>query len=199
MLDSGASHHLVCGARIRSLKHSIRKSANPFPIRTANGVVPVTDEIELYVPSLDTVLCFYVLKNTPDLLSLGKLCRDHGVSVKWKGNDSGPLVIDEFGKPLDTYVSNQVPFIDSEPHFDFPLLVGGGSSSASGSRPPPKPSETPRVSSEVGGGLSPIAEEEAEKKALPEEGPGDERSDIAGEISDGDAEELDWIEDSKGT
>ena len=50
---------------------------------TANGAVQTHEEATVYVKELDIFLTMKVLENTPAVLSLGKLCDEHGYSYEW--------------------------------------------------------------------------------------------------------------------
>ena len=45
---------------------------------TANGEVLTKEEARVYVKELDLFVTVMLLEDTPAVLSLGKLCEDHG-------------------------------------------------------------------------------------------------------------------------
>ena len=51
---------------------------NPTTVVTANGYVQTKKEAEVYVRELDKFVTVMLLEDTPAVLSLGKLCEDHG-------------------------------------------------------------------------------------------------------------------------
>ena len=61
---------------------TVTKSRSPMTVITANGEVQTHEEATDYVRELDIFLTMEVL-NTPAVLSLGKLCDEHGYSYKW--------------------------------------------------------------------------------------------------------------------
>ena len=65
--DPGASMH----------KMALRRSRNPSVVLAANGEVHTNEEAQVYVHDLDFFVRVQLLENTP-VLSLGKLCEDHG-------------------------------------------------------------------------------------------------------------------------
>ena len=54
-------------------------SKNPKVVMTASGEMPAKEEATVYVRELDLFLTVKLLENTPAVLSLGKLCEDHGL------------------------------------------------------------------------------------------------------------------------
>ena len=57
---------------------NVRISKNPIMAVTANGEVQTKEEATVYVHELDLFVTVMFLKNTQAVLSLGKLCEDHG-------------------------------------------------------------------------------------------------------------------------
>ena len=57
-----------------------RVSESPTTVVTANGEVQTKDEATVYVKELDLFVPVKLLEDTPAVLSLGKLCEDHGYS-----------------------------------------------------------------------------------------------------------------------
>ena len=54
------------------------KRLNPTIVVTAIGEVQTHEEATVYVKELDIFLTMKVLEGTPAVLSLGKLCEEHG-------------------------------------------------------------------------------------------------------------------------
>ena len=59
---------------------------NPTSVSTANGSLAIDKYVKSYVPSLETTLDVVVTECTPDVVSLGKLCREHGYNFEWRGH-----------------------------------------------------------------------------------------------------------------
>ena len=62
---------------------TLTKSCRPSIVITANGDVQTHEEATVYVKELDIFLTMKVLEDTPAVLSLGKLCDEHGYSYEW--------------------------------------------------------------------------------------------------------------------
>ena len=62
---------------------TLTKSCSPTTVMTANGEVQTHEEATVYVKELDIFLTMKVLEDTPAVLSLGKLCDEHGYSYEW--------------------------------------------------------------------------------------------------------------------
>ena len=79
VVDSGASMHMICKKDLSDAEmDTLTTSTSPTTVITANGEVQTHKEAAVYVQELDTFLTMRVLQNTPAVLSLGKLCDEHG-------------------------------------------------------------------------------------------------------------------------
>ena len=84
VVDSGASMHMISKKDLNSAEMDIlTKSCSPTTVITANGEVQTHEEATVYVKELDIFLTMKVLEDTPAVLSLGKLCDEHGYSYEW--------------------------------------------------------------------------------------------------------------------
>ena len=73
---------------------TLTKSCSPTIVITANGEVQLHEEAIVYVKELDIFLTMKVLKNTPAVLSLGKLCDENGYSYEWINGQKPHLIKD---------------------------------------------------------------------------------------------------------
>ena len=62
---------------------TLTKSCSPTIVMTANGEVQTHEEATVYVKEMEKFLTVTVLENSPAVLSLGKLCDEHGYSYEW--------------------------------------------------------------------------------------------------------------------
>ena len=85
VVDSGASMHMLSRRDLSSDEmDTLRRSRNPTTEVTANGEVQTNEEGQVYVHDLDVFVTVQLLEETPAVLSLGKLCSEHGCSYEWK-------------------------------------------------------------------------------------------------------------------
>ena len=71
--------HMVSRKDLNSAElETLRVSESPTTVVTANGEVPTKEEATVYVRELDLFVTVMLLEDTPAVLSLGKLCEDHG-------------------------------------------------------------------------------------------------------------------------
>ena len=85
VVDSGASMHMLSKKDLSSDEmDTLRKSKNPTTVVTANGEMQTNEESQVYVYDLDLFVTVQLLEETPAVLSLGKLCEEHGCSYEWK-------------------------------------------------------------------------------------------------------------------
>ena len=87
----------------------MRTSRSPTTVMTANGEVRTNEEATVYVKQLDLFVKVLLLQETPAVLSLVKLCEEHGCKYHWKSGQNLHLV--KNGKRIDCNISNYVPFV----------------------------------------------------------------------------------------
>ena len=84
--------HMISKKDLNSAEmDTLTKSCSPTTVITADGEVQTYEEATVYVKELDTFLTMKVLEDTPAVLSLGKLCDEHGHSFEWI-NGQKPLL-----------------------------------------------------------------------------------------------------------
>ena len=82
VVDSGASMHMVSKRDLNSAEwDTMRISKNPTTVTTANGEVQTREEAN--VKELGIFVTVMLLEEAPAVLSLGKLCEDHGYANHW--------------------------------------------------------------------------------------------------------------------
>ena len=83
VVDSGTSMHMRSKKDLSSDElDTLRRSRNPTTVMTANGEVQRNEEAQVYVQDLDLFVTVQSLDETPPVLSLGKLCSEHGYSYE---------------------------------------------------------------------------------------------------------------------
>ena len=123
VVDSGASMHMISKKDLNSAEmDTLTKSCSPTIVITANGEVQTHEEATVYVKELDIFLTMKVLEDTPAVLSLGKLCDEHGFSYEWINGQKPHLI--KNGIRIQCNSENFVP-----------ILVPGLSTSSSSSFP----------------------------------------------------------------
>ena len=115
--------HMISKKYMNSAKmDTSTKSCSPTIVITANGEVQTHEEATVYVKELDIFFTMKVLKDTPAVLSLGKLCDEHGYSYEWINGQKPHLMKNGIRTQCNT--ENIVP-----------ILVPGSSTSSSSSLP----------------------------------------------------------------
>ena len=101
---------------------TLTSSRSPTTVITANGEMETHEEATVYVKELDIFLAIKVLEDTPAVLSLGKLCDEHGYSYEWINGQKPHLI--KNGIRIQCNTENFVP-----------IVVPGLSTSSSSSLP----------------------------------------------------------------
>ena len=84
VVDSRASMHMISKKDLNSAElETVTTSRIPMTVKTANCELQTDEEATVYVRELDIFLTVKVLEDTPAVLSLGKLCDEHGYSHEW--------------------------------------------------------------------------------------------------------------------
>ena len=109
MVDSGASMHMVSEKDLRSELEIMRTSRSPMAVMTANGEVRTNKETTFFVQQLDLFVTVMLLQENPAVLSLAKLCEEHGHTYHWKSGQKPHLI--KNGKRIDCKISNYVPCV----------------------------------------------------------------------------------------
>ena len=110
VVDSGASVHMLNRKDLNSAElETVKVCEKPTTVVTANGEVQTKEEATVYVKELDLFVTVMLLEETPAVLSLGKLCEDHGCTYHWTSGQKPHLT--KKGKNIDCNVSNCVPFV----------------------------------------------------------------------------------------
>ena len=93
VVDSGASMHTISKKDLNSAElETVTTSRSPVMVITANGEVQTNEEATVYVRELDIFLMMKLLEMTPAVLSLGKLCDEHGYSYEWMNGQKPHLI-----------------------------------------------------------------------------------------------------------
>ena len=84
VVDSGGSMHMVSKRDLNSAElETMGTSRSPTAVMKANGEVHTREEATVYVNELVLFVTVMLLEETPAVLSLGKLCEDHGKTYHW--------------------------------------------------------------------------------------------------------------------
>ena len=81
---SGAPMHMLSSKDLNLAElGTVRVSRNPTTVITANGEVQMNEEATVYVYDLDFFVTVQFPQDTHAVMSLGKLCEEHGYSFEW--------------------------------------------------------------------------------------------------------------------
>ena len=119
--------HMISKKDLNSAElETVTTSRSPTTVITTNGEVQANEEATVYVRELDMFLTMKVLGDTPAVLSLGKLCDEHGYSYEWINGQKPHLI--KKGIWIQCNTENFVPIV-------VPGLSASSSSSSSTSTP----------------------------------------------------------------
>ena len=76
---------------------------------TATDEVQTREEATANVKKLDFFVKVLFLEETPTVLSIGKLCEDHGYTYQWSSGQKPHLT--KNGRRIDCNMSNYLPFV----------------------------------------------------------------------------------------
>ena len=102
--------HMINKKELNSAEmNTLTKSCSSTIVITANGEVQTHEEATAYVKELDIFLTMKVFEDTPAVLSLGKLCDEHGYSHEWINGQKPHLIKNGIRIPCNT--ENFVPIV----------------------------------------------------------------------------------------
>ena len=97
--DSGAAQHCRGLDDIPiNERCKIRKADVPLIFVTANGEVPCDEVIATDIPQLGITRDMYVMKDSPSVISIGRLVTNDGYDFVWKHHDRRAVLISPQGK-----------------------------------------------------------------------------------------------------
>ena len=88
---------------------TVKRSRIPTVVLTANGEVHTNEEAQVFVHDLNLFVVVQLLDETPAVLSLGKLCDDHGYSYEWISGQEPHLI--KNGIRIECNTENFVPIV----------------------------------------------------------------------------------------
>ena len=110
VVDSGASTHMMSKKELSPDElDTSRRSRTTTVVLTANGEVHTHEEAQVFVHDLNLFESVQLLEETLAVLSLGKLCEDHGYSYAWVSGQKPRLTKD--GKTIICNIDNHVPLV----------------------------------------------------------------------------------------
>ena len=110
VVDSGASMHMVSRKDLNSAEmDTVKVSQKSDDVVTPNGDVQTKEEATVHVKGLDLVTLVLLLEDTPAVLSLGKLCEDHGYNYHWTSCQKPQLI--KNGRKIGCNTANYVPLV----------------------------------------------------------------------------------------
>ena len=78
---------------IKGLNSYVFNSPDPLRPFTANGETLANNQIRFRIPELKEVVQPYILAKTPNVLSIGRRCVDHGYSFVWDAYSLEPYLV----------------------------------------------------------------------------------------------------------
>ena len=92
-VDSGASVHMMSKMDMSPEElETVKVSRRPTTVITANGSMNATEEAMVYVKDLDMFVTVQLLKDTPAVLSLDKLCEENSFYMSGKKESESPIL-----------------------------------------------------------------------------------------------------------
>ena len=102
--------HMISKKYLNSAElETVTTSRSPLTDISANGEVQTNEEATVYVRELNIFLTMKLLEDTPAVLSLGKLCDEHGYSYEWINGQKPHLI--KNGIRIQSNTENFVPIV----------------------------------------------------------------------------------------
>ena len=81
---------------------------------TANGVTKADQEVPLFISELNEKCVTFVLKNTPDALTMGRRCMCDGYAFVWRAHSTRPYFRRPDGTRISLTVDHYVPYLPTD-------------------------------------------------------------------------------------
>ena len=101
--------------------------AVPQRVSTAAGPMELAYAVASRIPAIDAALTVMAAQNTPDALSVGRLCAQNGFRFEWLPYKKNPNFFNDKGDKTETYTRHFVPYLD--PNSQPRTVMPAGSSS----------------------------------------------------------------------
>ena len=102
--------HMISKKDLNSAElETMTTSRSPTTVTTANGEVQTHEEATVHVKELDIFSTMKVLEDTPAVLSIRKLCDEHGYSCEWTNGQKPHLI--KKGIRIQCNTENFVPIV----------------------------------------------------------------------------------------
>ena len=92
-------------------RHKIRKADTPLIFVTANGEVPCDKVIATDIPQLGITRDMYVMKDSPSVISIGRLVIDDGYDFIWKHSDHQAVLLSPKGERHNLWDDMYTPML----------------------------------------------------------------------------------------
>ena len=110
VVDCCASMHMLSMKDLNPAElETVSVSKSSTTVVTANGELQTKEEATVYVKELDVFVTVMLLEDTPAVLSLRKLCEDHGYSYHWTSGQKPQLIKD--CRRIKCNTANSVPIV----------------------------------------------------------------------------------------
>ena len=110
IVDTGASFYILPEEEISGrMRKRIQKMAKGISMATVNGSIVADQCITISLPNLDRTVEFVIVKDSPPLLSVGRLCMLEGFGFFWPPRRT-PWLVSPDGRKINLQVHDFVPY-----------------------------------------------------------------------------------------
>ena len=114
LFDSGSGLDVIGLDALSNYLDYLFESPTPITVWTANGKTIAKYQVRIYIEALNEVVTPYVLKDSPNLLSIGKRAEKFGWGVQWLPWERGCHVTLPNGKLLFLHNEGFIPMVNSD-------------------------------------------------------------------------------------
>ena len=114
LFDSGSGLDVIGLDALSDYLDYLFEAEVPITVWTANGKTIAKYQVRIFIEALNEVVTPYVLKDSPNLLSIGKRTEKFGWGVQWKPRERGCHVTLPNGKHLFLHNEGFIPMVNSD-------------------------------------------------------------------------------------
>ncbi|MCP3879064.1 MAG: hypothetical protein GY701_11840, partial [Sulfitobacter sp.] len=138
LMDTGCPYDLVCESSLQEQDHENFDFDSPqILLQTANGPMPCAKTVPQQIGPLGEQADPYVLKSTPDVLTIGYRCEALGYGFHWDPYSSTPYLVTPEGEWIPLASEQYVPYLYD---YDICPRTGSAPSAPATVAGPPAPS-----------------------------------------------------------
>ena len=125
LMDTACPADLIDEKHTSNIKRHVRRNPNPPVFSTANGQTRPTMEVPITIPELNCDASPHVMKDSPNVLTIGYRVVEEGYGFRWDPYSRKPILIRPDGVEVELFVRGYCPYLRSEGAYPAMAVIVG--------------------------------------------------------------------------